>query len=405
MSVNIQVLQKRANRYVKRKLRKYLTQPQDDPLADALHWTKLQQRRKIREVAGSLQHYGQPLLAQRSVAPKDHPSRITEPVLMDEIDRDPLHDWSERKYRLCIYGQREVVQEGDLIITHEDCKCMVKNFFYSADSLGTVFIHADRVKVKSEFPSTWQQFIPSDDEVIVTDQHTSVPLGSLKKVYPRDSIKLSPLVLSNQCLMERKASSERADTSLVARIMVEGFLTCRKSMLHLNSLVLLAARYLNLRCSGFQFSQLIQKDFGAFRSELDNDLEDEAEYEGTQFTMSHRIPILEDECNFCRQQKALVVQVSDAVSRVHQCCEPCYVRLRNLYRMFALLLPLRKTCHQKKMLLLEKDKDDILDVLFDGVQKLIRACPFTTDTLMTSCVGVQVSQQRHQAAVGKKLVC
>jgi len=370
MSVNPQVIHQKNEAYTRKKFKRYLSQTLDDPLSDVDAFSKKLKKRRIREVASAIQHWGHLLTTNEK--PKPAPSHQYPPELLDQIPHDPRYNWqSVKKYRMCVYGDRNIVQAGDVVVTHDDQKGEVE-YFIQPKKNRPILMHMALVQSKSDLPPQWQVFVPSEEELITTDQDLTVPLGSITRVEPRDHVKFSPFVIRKNCLVERKAAP--VDTTTIRTVLVKGYLTCSSAVLYFNPLVQLATRYMGLKCTEGEMTHLIKHDFYPYAVAMINDEQDEDDFEDTEFSATHRVPLLSgDSCNFCQEPRKMVYS-----SEKHKACEPCYVRLRTLYRMFQLLEPARQQFQTLKYLDHSKAR---MTEIYSFVSRIVEACPYSVDRM------------------------
>lgn len=290
----------------------------------------------------------------------------------DPVLREPLKhsSWQQiKRYKICLYGNRDMLQVGDMLITNQKKKGIVE-YFTLEKKMVRVYAHV--VKYRAELPNEWQVFVKNDKELIDTDETLELCLGEISKTFPASSLTMSHFQVCGKRLRE-KALPHALPVNIV-RVLIETYLQCCRKMLHLHPLVRVAARSVSCNMDPVLFVEVLLNSFYPFAAAISNDEEDEKAYDFTEFTMIHRMNFTEGKCAYCQQRQKIAF--CDSV----QVCEPCYVQMRNLYDIFPFLESARLYSHSTQSIHYAPthDADDVEttlsedDRIFQAISKLLQ---------------------------------
>lgn len=309
-------------------------------------------------------HHG-PITKKRKVQSSD-------PVLKEQIKHT---SWQQiERYAICLYGNRDILRKGDIILTNRKDKGLVEYFTQSDE--GTVTIHLFKVKLTSELPDKWRPFLVQSPEngrstapdkyLILTDEPMQACLGDISKIL---LLPLSPFQVKNDCLRERQLSHDVPVN--VVKLLIDTYLISCRKMLHLHPLVQAAARSVSFHMSPHTLVAIILNAFYPFASSIANDEEDEKKYDFTDYTLLNRMNCPEGKCSYClRVTKLAFTGVADL-----QVCEMCYVQMRELYRIFPELERARELSHVGRELNWNNMEMEADDLMMKQIQKLCRHNP------------------------------
>lgn len=318
-------------------LRRYLKRTWPDPLHGSEHWSRSKKKRKLGKIAATLQHYG---------------PRILPVTLMDLVPVDEKHPWSkQRRFRLCLYGIRECLQSGDVICSSDNRKGIVL-YFIQQEHVTCIVLAC--VKQRNELVFHWQPFISESQgsELIPTDQEYTIHLGHVETIIPKDQVKLSSFKLQQDVL--RYDFSKTLSSSV--RLMVDSYLTCKTNFLSRHPLVIQLAGFVSLWLTSAKLAEYILANFQAYRSGI---LEDEEYIDfDVPVLASYAMNLSYDKCTLCGLYRSMVFSEQKC-----RACEPCYVKLRKVYRIFATLEPLRGQ-H------VNTNQEELLDEVYIHVENL-----------------------------------
>ena len=366
MQLNLQGLSERKVEYNLKKLRHYLNRPLEDPLEEVDQLAcKSEKKRKIKQIAQAVQHYHS-LVAKDPVEKKTRRPEADAPELRYLIPFVDGYDcWREwKKYRMCVYGNKNVLQQGDLLYLEQGEKAIITDFTFTKTQEGNqISINTCLCKLKSDLPPDWQLFMSSSapDSVIRTDECKTFWLGDIRQVVYKADLKLCHFQLIRGALklidpqQEMKVMSDRrskAETSLMT-----SYITCSRKMLHHHPLVIAAAKFVNIRMSPEQMRLVILRDFYPFNVALVNDEEDAQQYDIAEFRVLHPMNNREDECSVCREHRRIAFDDTGHDS----ICEMCYVSMRKICEFMPELERLRRIAHQTRtMPVIEAELENII---------------------------------------------
>jgi hypothetical protein len=376
LMIDPQAIYDKNREFLRSRLKEYLDSELDDPSYDLNSLSKESKEEKLKEVAQIMRYYG-PVKDQS----EDLETNTGRPELRNEMIVAEDVCWKKvKRYRLCIYGNSQVLQAGDYVLMDDNQKGVVQYFTMGCvnqecvitnnpgDSL--IYVHLLRVYTKSDFSPVWQTFIKMKDEFVETDKQLTVSLGRILEVLNRDKIVFSSFVLKEDCLRER--SRLGTDLTLLGKILTDSYVTADTRMLAYHPLVQKAARFVSLLCRPEYFAHLILRDFLPYSMAMSNDLDDEKQYDFGDFTMLHRLGLKEDICTLCGLSLKLVFEEGE--NRKNTACESCYVRLRRMYyRIFQKLEPWRISSQCKKSIQENEDKEEI----YDNVVQLLQTSSYS----------------------------
>jgi len=285
----------------------------------------------------------------------------SDPVLRERISHG---SWQQiERYNLCLYGNRNILRKGDIILTNSKERGLVDYFTQTNER--TVTIHLWKVKFYSELPDKWRPFVNNEKNLILTDEPMQVYLGDISKIV---NLPLSPYQVKDDCLRERETSN-KVPVNFVKLLIDTYLISCRK-MLHLHPLVQAAARSVSFNMSPHTLVGVILNSFYPFANSIANDEEDEKKYDFTDYTLMNRMNCPEGKCSYCQKvQKLAFTDLPDL-----QVCEKCYVNMRKLYRIFPELERARELSHVGRELNRSSmDLED--DTIMKNIQNLCQHNP------------------------------
>jgi len=256
----------------------------------------------------------------------------SDPVLKELITHQ---SWQQlKRYSLCLYGNRDILREGNIIMTNRKDKGLIQYFTQSNEN--TVTIHLLKVKFHAELPDKWRPFLINEKNLILTDEPMQAYLGDISKII---TLPLSPFQVKEDCLRERESARE-IPVNFIKLLIDTYLISCRK-MLHLHPLVQAAARSVSFNMSPHTLVAVILNSFYPFANAIANDEEDEKKYDFTEYTLINRMNCPEGKCSYCQKVQKLAFADLPEV----QVCEKCYVQMRKLYRIFPELEQARELSH------------------------------------------------------------
>jgi len=349
--INSQTIHDKNVLFIKSKLKECLETPQDDPTYDLSCLSNESKEAKLIEVAQIMQHFG-PSEKGGIPPPPCLSDNSNHPELRRQLKSDDDVCWKKvKRYRLCFYGNRQLLQKGDYVILDDDQKGVVQ-YFTQENKNQVVQVHITVLFTRSNFSAVWQKFLKSAEEFVITDKTTTVPLGRVIQVLPEEEVVLSCFVFKNDCLTEREQSS--VDFTLTAKLLVHAYLTTDTKMLRYHPLVRAAANSVHLLCKWDYLVDLILSNFLPYSANMMNDMEDEKKFEFGDFAELRRIGVTEDLCTVCGIFGKLVFNQEGSQFDQESChnvtaCASCYIRLRKIYRgIFSILEPWRIESQSQK---------------------------------------------------------
>lgn len=363
-SIDPQIIFDKKNGLIKKKLQEYVKSNIEDPAYELNTLSNESKDEKLREAAQIIKYYWSNGMLNDNMQLAVESSQ---PEVRDEMELSPDVCWKKMKrYRLCVHGNRQVLQAGDYVLLENKRKGRIAYFTKEkVEQHEIVHVHLNMIYMKHDFSSVWQSFIKTKEELVCTDVLSTIMLGQIIEILNRDAILFSPFILENNCLRERVKSTP--DMVTLGKLLVESYLTADSKMLHYHPLVKIATNFVSLLCKPTYISHLIMSDFMPYSMGMLNDMEDEKQYDFADFTMLNRISLREDVCTLCTMFNKLVFDGDTGSTS----CESCYVRLRKIYyRIFSKLEPWRRISQSKKLIQENEDMEEV----HAAVGRLLQSC-------------------------------
>ena len=315
--IDPQIIADRNEAFKLKKLNAYLQRDLPDPLAELdLLASRKDKKRKIKLVAQAVQHYSVP-------EPPPTPEN-QKPKLCSVLPND---GWQKlTRYSICLYGQQEIMQTGDFVKTYNHEHGII-DYFFSSEATTMVSL------TLCKKPKDWQTLLSPAH--IRTNSHISVALGMILFSKTKGTFEISPFIYDNQCLRLLPLAPSRSLAT--EQVLLKSYLLCDKKLLHCHPLVISAARFVSLLFTPHFLADMINKKFTDLMISIVNDEEDSQALDFTEFTMLHRMCVSEDSCSICRQ----LTRIACAENETLKTCEPCFVALRKVCRIFLRLEKLR----------------------------------------------------------------
>lgn len=287
-------------------LQPFLEKQYSDPLHRIHSYGPSKRARRLQRVAQAVQHYGN--AAVRFV-----------PRLFGVLPSE--HENEVKSYTLCLVRPHKVVQAGDMVQMNKQ-RGIIQHFYLKDGKLVQVVVRL--LREFANLPVAWQA-LNAESLPMLTDHMKSYYLGEIDAFTPKAKVQISEVEWRQGRLYQR-------DQPLVNKkiqALVDGYITCRKSLLAKSPLVQEAALYLNVFKPCQLLTRLIVQDFGLLKHDFER-----VHTEAKELAEIKR-------CNCCKNTKQTAYQ-----DQTMTLCELCYVKLRNLYPVFQVLEGARKYLKQ-----------------------------------------------------------
>lgn len=283
-------------------LRPFLEKQYPDPLFGIQSYGPSKRARRLQRVAQAVQHYGHVI------------TRFT-PRLFGVLPSE--HEHEVKSYTMCLVQPRKVVQAGDMVQVGKQ-RGIIQHFYLKDGRLIQAVVRL--LREFTDLPVAWQA-LNADSRPVLTDKTQSFNLGQIDDFTPKAMVQLSEIEWRQGRLWER----DEAVSDKRMRALIDGYLTCRKTLLVKCALVQEAALYLNILKPCQLLTRLIENNFGLLRHDFE-----QAHLETKELSVVKS-------CSCCKNAKQLAYQ-----DQTITLCELCYVKLRNLYPIFQVLEGARK---------------------------------------------------------------
>lgn len=339
-------------KYKRRKLSEYARTTLPDPLEDLrLYPTKAERRKAIRRVAEAVQHYGQSTTEPDTVS--------TAPRLLDPIRHDASTDsWAQlKRFRLCVHGANDFLQQGDLIHLLTDKQGIVSHFTMSGSQIQ---IHLQMCEYVQDMPADWRLMMNQPSDIVLSAESVTVSLGDIRRVTPKADVRFSDVERTRQGVYAVKRKESMDSQLAVVQSLAQGYILCRSRLLSQCPIVIDASRYIHVFLDPLRVAHWIRNDFQPFLVAIANDEEDQAQHDAPEYTTLYRMNYPESQCTSCRNVRRIVLQEGDEVL-----CEGCYVRIRYVMSWLPQLEECRQTARKTGRMPDNATMKDLVTVITD----------------------------------------